>query len=149
MPRWLNASDINNGLVETMLQALDLFLFAIHCIVISFNLTGWIWARTRRWHLASVGLTLFSWLVLGIWYGWGYCALTDWHWQIKQELGETNLPNSFLIYFFNDVMGLRLETSFINRGAGTTIAVVTLLSIVLNFCDYRRYRLSRNLSESN
>jgi len=132
-----------------MLQTLDLLLFAVHCIVISFNLTGWIWTCTRRWHLASVGLTLFSWLAMGIWYGLGYCVLTDWHWQIKQELGETNLPNSFLIYLFNDVMGLGLETSFINRGAGTAIAVVTLLSAVLNFCDYRQHRLSRDLPETN
>jgi uncharacterized protein DUF2784 len=132
-----------------MLQALDLLLFVAHCIVISFNMTGWIWMRTRRWHLASLGLTVFSWLGMGIWYGLGYCALTDWHWQVKKELGETNLPNSFLIYFFNDVMGLGLETSFINRGAVTALAVVTLLSVVLNFRDYRQHRLSRDLSESN
>lgn len=132
-----------------MLQALDLLLFVAHCIVISFNLTGWIWMRTRRWHLASVGLTIFSWLGMGIWYGLGYCALTDWHWQVKQELGETNLPNSFLIYFFNDVMGLELETSFINKGARIAIAVVTILSVVLNFRDYRQHRLSRDLPESN
>lgn len=141
--RGLNASKIKGGQVETMLHALDLFLFAAHCIVIGFNLTGWIWKRTRRWHLALVGLTVFSWLVMGFWYGLGYCFLTDWHWQIKRELGETNLPHSFLIYLFNDVMGLGLETDFINNGAGISLATVILLSMVLNFHDYRKNRLSR------
>ncbi len=125
-----------------MLQALDFFLFVVHCFVIGFNLTGWIWVRTRRWHLVSVGLTVFSWLVMGIWYGLGYCALTDWHWQVKRALGETNLPSSFLIYFFNDILGLGLKAGFVNKGAGIAMAVVTLLSVVLNFRDYRQHRLS-------
>ena len=131
-----------------MLQILDFFLFATHCSVIGFNLTGWIWKRTRRWHLVSVGLTLFSWLAMGFWYGLGYCFLTDWHWQIKRALGETDMPHSFLIYLFNDVMGLRLETDFINNGAGFSLAVVILLSVALNFRDHRKSRLQRNLPDS-
>jgi hypothetical protein len=130
-----------------VLQVLDVLLFAAHCFVIGFNLTGWIWACTRRWHLASVGLTVFSWLVMGIWYGLGYCALTDWHWQIKRELGETNLPNSFLTYLFNDVIGLELEASLISWGAGITLIIVIILSVVLNFRDYWQYRLARDLPE--
>ena len=132
-----------------MLQVLDFFLFAAHCIVIGFNLTGWIWKRTRRWHLASVGLTVFSWLGMGIWYGLGYCVLTDWHWQVKLALGKTDLPHSFLIYLFNDLMGLELGAAFINNGAGTSLVVVTLLSIMLNFRDHRQNRLSRDLLNSN
>jgi len=130
-----------------VLQVLDVLLFAAHCFVIGFNLIGWIWACTRRWHLASVGLTVFSWLVMGIWYGLGYCALTDWHWQIKRELGETNLPNSFLTYLFNDVIGLELEASLISWGAGITLIIVIILSVVLNFRDYWQYRLARDLPE--
>ncbi|MCB1937284.1 MAG: DUF2784 family protein [Nitrosomonas sp.] len=124
-----------------MLQTLDYFLFGVHCMVIGFNLTGWIWKCTRRWHLVSVGLTVFSWLVMGAWYGLGYCALTDWHWQIKRELGETHLPNSFLVYLFNDIMGLSLGLGFINMGAGASLAVVVLLSIVLNIHDYKKQKL--------
>lgn len=91
--------------------------------------------------MVSVGLTVFSWLVMGAWYGLGYCALTDWHWQIKRELGETHLPNSFLVYLFNDIMGLSLGLGFINMGAGASLAVVVLLSIVLNIHDYKKQKL--------
>jgi hypothetical protein len=41
---------------------------------------------------------LASWFVLGAWYGVGYCLLTDWHWDIKRQLGEVNLPNSYIEY---------------------------------------------------
>lgn len=98
--------------------------------------------RTRRWHLVSVGVTIFSWLGMGIWYGLGYCVLTDWHWQIKRAIGETDLPHSFLIYLFNDIMGLGLETGFVNSGAGISLAVVIFLSVALNFRDYRQHRVS-------
>ncbi|MBT3271653.1 MAG: DUF2784 family protein, partial [Spirochaetales bacterium] len=52
-----------------------------HSCVIIFNLTGWIWRKTRIPHLILIGLTAFSWFVLGIWYGFGYCPSTDWHWR--------------------------------------------------------------------
>jgi len=39
-------------------------------------------------HRASLLLTAFSWFVLGIWYGWGYCVCTDWHYMVlRDELG--------------------------------------------------------------
>lgn len=125
-----------------MLQFLNILFFVIHCAVIVFNLTGWIWAHTRRWHLISVGITLFSWLAMGIWYGLGYCVLTDWHWQVKRKLGETHLPDSFLVYLFNDIMGLDLGISFINMGAGISLAVVTSLSVMLYFRDCRKHCIS-------
>ena len=53
-------------------------------------------AKTRKLHLISLGLTTFSWLVPGIWYGFGYCFLTDRHWEIKEKFGQTGLPASFI-----------------------------------------------------
>jgi len=128
-----------------MLQFLDVLLFVIHCAVIGFNLTGWIWAYTRRWHLILVGLTVFSWLGMGMWYGLGYCVLTDWHWQIKRELGEVHLPNSCLVYLFNDIMGLGLGMDFIDMGAGISLATVVVLSVVLNFHDYKRRMIQKSV----
>lgn len=91
-----------------MLALLDILLLIFHILIIGFNLTGWIWKRTRRLHLWVIGITTLSWFVLGIWYGWGYCFLTDWHWNIKYQLGERNLPNSFIQYLF-DGLGLSVH----------------------------------------
>ncbi|MDX1477856.1 MAG: DUF2784 domain-containing protein [Saprospiraceae bacterium] len=80
------------------MQLLDILLTTVHAAVIVFNCVGWIWKRTRRSHLWCMGLTAGSWFVLGIWKGWGYCFLTDWAWTVKRQLGETDLPASFIHY---------------------------------------------------
>ena len=101
-----------------MVLFLDLTLFALHIAIILINLFGWIVPRWRRFHLVVVGVTLFSWIVMGFFYGFGYCFLTDWHWEIKRQLGVTGLPNSFIAYLTNNVAGLDLS--------GTQVEYLTL-----------------------
>lgn len=74
---------------ELALRALDIGFFVFHSVVIVVNVTGWIWARTRRLHLAVLAVTAFSWFALGPLLGFplGYCFCTDWHWQIRRQLG--------------------------------------------------------------
>jgi uncharacterized membrane protein YeiH len=55
------------------LVSLDYFFIAFHSALIIFNLFAWIPRFTRRWNLISLGLTAFSWLGLGLFYGIGYC----------------------------------------------------------------------------
>ena len=66
---------------------LDALLFLLHSLLIIFVLTGWAIKKTRKTHLTLLGLTLFSRLGLGYWYRFGYCPLTDWHWQLKRRQG--------------------------------------------------------------
>ncbi len=82
-----------------MLHLLNLFFLVFHTIVILFNLTGWLIPRLRKAHLFSLSATVFSWFVLGWWYGWGYCFCTDWHWQVREALGLST-PSYSYIYFF-------------------------------------------------
>lgn len=107
-----------------LLKFADIVFYFLHLAVIGFNLTGWIWKKTLSLHLIVAGLTLASWLILGIWYGFGYCFLTDWHWQIKRKLGETGLPNSFVTYFFHS-MGVPISplTADILTVCAFTIAI--------------------------
>ncbi|MEQ8926393.1 MAG: DUF2784 domain-containing protein [Fulvivirga sp.] len=116
-----------------MLKALDAFLFATHCVVILFNLFGWIHPKTRKLHLIVVGLTLFSWLGLGIWKGFGYCILTDWEWDIKRELGERNLPASFIQYLSNNIFGLGWTRSTVDTLTLTVFLLAIIASIKANF----------------
>jgi hypothetical protein len=88
-----------------MYQALDLFFLLFHSILIVFNLFGWIWRLTRRMHLWCIISTILSWFGLGLFYGWGYCPCTDWHWQVKQALGETGLPASYIKYYLDYFFG--------------------------------------------
>ena len=100
---------------------------------------GWIWRRTRRLHLWVIGLTAGSWFILGIWYGWGYCVLTDWAWSIKSQLGETDLPNSFVQYMF-DKIGLSISVFTTDMITLTVFILCVILSLYRNIRDYRQKR---------
>lgn len=116
-----------------MLPFLDIVLTIVHLAIIGFNLFGWIPKRMRKAHLVSVALTAASWLLLGIWFGLGYCPFTDWQWQVKENLGERNLPANFIEYFAEKIMSTDFDPQFINNITVISFAIVAALSIYLNF----------------
>lgn len=126
--------DLNNLL-------LDYFLIIVHLVIIGFNLLGWIWPSTRRLHFLFVLLTAGSWLILGIWYGIGYCPITDWQWQIKESLGETNLPNSFIKYFADKVTHNDISSDLVDALTAICFIAAVVLSVFLNF--FRKKNLGK------
>lgn len=119
-----------------MYTLLDYFFVAFHGSLVLFNLTGWIWKKTRRLHLAVIGLTFLSWFGLGIFFGWGYCPLTDWHWQVKGKLGETNLPDSYIKYYVDGLMGVDSLPFAVDVATLVLALSVLVLSCVLNWRDW-------------
>ena len=116
-----------------MYPFLDILFFVLHIVTIGFNLVGWIWPKTRKLHLTVVILTLASWLGLGIWFGFGYCFLTDWHWTIKEKLGEADLPNSFVKYFADQITGLDFDPGLIDGITLGAFGVAIGAAIYVNF----------------
>lgn len=116
-----------------MLHFLDIFFTVIHILLIIFNLSGWVWKKTRRWHLLVLALTAASWGILGIWHGWGYCPLTDWHWDVKEKLGETNLPNSFVKYVFDNIFNTDMNVRVVDRITLFSLLGAVAASIWVNF----------------
>ena len=121
-----------------MLQSLDILLTIVHLSLISFNLFAWIWPATRKAHLIVAGITLASWFILGIWYGWGYCPITEWQWNIKQKLGETNLPNSFIKYFADKIAGENFPPSLVDHLTLYAFLLAIVASIYVNFFRKRQ-----------
>ncbi|WP_194775004.1 DUF2784 domain-containing protein [Pararhodonellum marinum] len=118
---------------ETFLNIADIFFVVFHSVLVLFNLFAWIWRPLRKWHLWTIGLTLGSWVVLGYWYGWGYCPLTDWHWDILREKGVKNLPNSYISYLLQRLLGLHLPDQTVDiLTVGTTLTAL-VASIWINF----------------
>lgn len=115
------------------LRILDIFFTLIHLIIIGFNLLGWIWPKTRRAHLIVVAATAFCWVILGIWYGWGFCPVTEWQWQIKTRLGEHHLPDSFIKYYADKISGKDINSSLIDLVTAISFGLAALLSIYFNF----------------
>ena len=119
------------------LRILDLLLTLLHFVIIGVNLFGWIWKRTRRLHLIVVCATAACWFVLGIWFGIGYCPITDWDWQIKQKLGEHNLPDSFIKYYADMIVGHSVNASLIDTLTAAGFFMAALLAVYFNFIQKR------------
>lgn len=114
--------DINH----IILIATDYLLTAFHTAITVFNLVGWIHPKTRTAHLFVLILTLVSWLGFGMFYGLGYCFLTDWHYQILEELGYTNLPYSFITFAIERFSGWRPNDQLVIDITGWVFAFVVL-----------------------
>ncbi len=126
-----------------MLQLLDLLLTIAHLAIIGFNLFGWIWPATRKAHFICILATAASWFLLGIWFGMGYCPITDWQWQVKTKLGESNLPASFIKYYADKITGKNFSSSFIDTITVVCFAVAALLSVYVNFISRKKIRLQK------
>ena len=125
-----------------MLRVGDIALTLVHLIIIGFNLFGWILPATRKAHFICVILTAFCWFILGIWFGVGYCPVTDWEWQVKERLGEHGLPNSFIKYYADKLTGHNFSPQLIDIATASCFAIAALLSIYFNFI-YKRSKLSK------
>ena len=121
-----------------MLKFLDIFFTAFHVFLIFFNLFGWCFKKTRKLNFITVNLTVFSWFILGIWYGIGYCPLTDWHYQIKYQMGEVGLPTSYIKYLFDTLTGFDSNESWINTSAFLGLIWCVLGSYISNFLDWKK-----------
>jgi hypothetical protein len=44
--------------------------------------------------------------IFGIWYGYGYCLFTDWHWRIRELLGYPNDSNSYIYFLILKLTGI-------------------------------------------
>lgn len=115
------------------MRFLDLLLTFAHLAVIGFNLFGWIWKKTRKAHMVVVALTIASWFIIGLWKGLGYCFLTDWHWGIKEKLGENNLPNSFIKYFADKITGTSINPQIVDTVTLVLFLFVIIVSVYSNF----------------
>ena len=116
-----------------MLRLLDIFLTILHLAVVLFNLFGWLPKATRKAHFVSIILTASSWLLLGIWFGAGYCPLTHWQWNVKAKLGERNLPENFIEYFAEKIANHDFETSLVSMLIIVFFSLAALLSVYVNF----------------
>lgn len=111
----------------------DALLSLLHILIIGFNLLGWAFKSTRRLHFWFAMLTLSCWTILGIWFGLGYCPITDWQWQVKEKMGEQGLPNSFIKYFADRLTGMAINATLIDVLTLIFFLAAIAISVKLNF----------------
>jgi len=115
-----------------MYQVLDIFFLLFHTLLILFNLFGWIWEKTRLLNLITLSLTAFSWVVLGFWYGFGYCPCTDWHWMVRRERGLTDMPDSYIKFLVDTWTGIEVSTPTVDLWTGILFVLALSVSIYCN-----------------
>ena len=118
-----------------MLSFLNIFFFVFHTAFTLFNIVGWIFPKTRKLHLITVLLTAASWFILGIWYGWGYCVCTDWHWDVRESLGYDDRSNSYIHFLLLKLTGKDFDTKLVDTATMVIFLLCFVLTITFNIKD--------------
>ena len=113
------------------LYAIDVLFFVFHTALILFNLVGWVWPSTRRLHFICIAATLFSWIVMGAFYGFGYCLCTDWHFQVRRSLGLPVFGHTYLQLMARVFLGVEMSqaTSNLLAGGGLLFILVAMVAV--------------------
>lgn len=119
---------------------LNIFFFVFHSVLMLFILFGWISRRIRRINLVVILLTAFSWFILGIWYGFGYCPSTDWHWRVREHLGYFDQPDSYTKFLLDSLTGGDLPVGLVDTISVSCLILAFAASILMNIKDRRRIR---------
>src|SRR5690606_6291317 len=91
--------------------------------------------RTRRFNLISLLATFGSWGLLGLWKGWGYCFLTDWHYQVVRALGEKGMPSSYIAFLVDKITGLTPDTQLVDQFTVGLAVLALLCSLWVNLSN--------------
>lgn len=117
------------------------FFYVLHTALILFNLFGWLLPRWRKLNLVSLLATFASWVILGLWKGWGYCFLTEWHYNILYRLGEKNMPPSYINFLLYKLTGHTFSAQLVDF---TTVSLALVALICSTWVNSRK----RNISSS-
>ena len=113
------------------LHVIDVLFFVFHTGLILFNLAGWAWPQTRRLHFLCIAATLFSWVVMGAFYGFGYCLCTDWQFEIRRRLGLPIFGHTYLQLIAQVFLGINLSQSASDllAGGGLLFILVAMFAV--------------------
>lgn len=115
-----------------MLIVLDYLFTIIHTLLVLFVLVGWIFPPCRKAHWILLILILFAWVVLGLYKGvLGYCPLTDWHWDVKRALGETELPSSYIEYIVEKITCIDFRKKLVDGFTLGGLIVSIIMAVVM------------------
>lgn len=125
---------------------LNYFFFSFHTLLILFNILGWVFKKTRKWNLITLLITAFSWFVLGIFYGWGYCFCTDWHWTVRRHLGYNDMTNSYNHFLILKLTGTNFSEQLVDVVTALVFFTSLVLSVWLNLKDYKKKKMNSRVA---
>lgn len=120
-------------MTDFYLHIANIFFYIFHTALIIFNLLGWIIPQTRKLNLISLLVTFGSWLFLGFWKGWGYCFLTDWHYDVLRSVGQSDMPNSYIAFLLKKITGHSFNIVLVDILTVCLALLALLCSLWVNF----------------
>ncbi|SRR6056297_49482 len=115
-----------------ILEIINVLFFVFHTVLILFNVFGWLVPAWRFANLVTLLGTIFSWVVLGFWYGWGYCICVDWHWQVRELLGYENPSPSYIHFLILKITGIDVPVDLVDAMTVIVLSLVFIGSVYLN-----------------
>jgi hypothetical protein len=86
-------------------------------------------------------LTAFSWFILGIRYGWGYCFCTDWHWRAREKLGYHDRSHSYIHFLVLKITGINFDPDMVEHVTLFVFLASFALSVWLNLRGCKKKKL--------
>jgi hypothetical protein len=83
---------------------------------------------------SDCGLVGISWFF----YGFGYCPLTDWHFNVIEKLGEVVLHSSYIQYLLERLTGLVIPAKLVDTLTLWGLVIALVVSVGLNIRDVMR-----------
>jgi hypothetical protein len=102
------------------------------------------WKKTRKLNLLLIVLTAFSWFILGIWYGYGYCPCTDWHWMVREKIGFSDMHTSYIGFLIEEIFSVDVSEKFVDVFALCLLILAASGSILTNLRDRRARKESHD-----
>lgn len=116
------------------------YLYSVfHIIIIFMNLFGWMHRLTRKLAFVTILITWASWIIGGIFYGWGYCFLTELHYELLNDHGITGMPSSFIEYFFHEIGISGISSMLIQSLTFLIFLISTIMAALIYFKDKKKY----------
>ena len=110
------------------------FIFhVLHIGIIAFVAAGWLIPSLRLPHLILIVSTLVCWFILGFWFGFGYCPITDWHWKIKDRWGEGRPQTSYIHSGLQRLLARPLSTTHVDSMVVIGTIVIAAFAIAMYF----------------
>lgn len=110
---------------------MNIFFHLAHLAIVFFFLLGWLSSKTLLAHFILSILILLSWYGLGIFYGFGYCLVTDIQWKIKKRMGQEPYTKYYIKYMLDRMTGLDMNPNTVNAITTYTFFIIFLLSTAL------------------
>ncbi len=123
-------------MVILIYKFINIFFLVFHTALTLFNIFGWIFRRTRFLNLITLSFTAFSWFIMGIWYGWGYCFLTDWHWKVRELLHYRDVSDSYIQFLLLQYTGINFPENMVIIITLIIFLFSFTMSIIFNIIDF-------------